>query len=198
MPRGTDRYDEARHQGRLWVPGGVGGIGRISEVYGYDASVGKAFWESPLNRSVAGRHYVEGTGSRQFNRTVMKIDGMTNGGGYTVKFTVISDIIGSVAFVRVGVQSDGGGTGAVYNSGNVGLGSVSTTFTASATTHYFTLFSNTASANIITFENVSIWLTSASTRDQQLVEGYFNWTIGSHRGLAASHPFKNRPPLIGD
>lgn len=35
MPRGTDRYDEARHQGRLWTPALLRGVGKLAMWWDY-------------------------------------------------------------------------------------------------------------------------------------------------------------------
>jgi hypothetical protein len=37
-----------------------------------------------------------------------------------------------------------------------------------------------------------------TVRDRTLVDGYLAWKWGHVSNLAASHPYKNRPPLIGD
>ncbi len=196
MPRGISRYDEAQFQQRLFVPNGVGGVGRIDSIYAGDATFPKTFGNNPLNRSVAGRHYVESTSGQQFNRTVIAIVGLTNGVSYNLKFTIATGTA-SAGFVRVGTDSGGGGTGVVYSSGAISPGTVSTTFTTATTAYFLSLFSN-QTTGIMTFEGVSVCLTSGSAREQSLLEGYFNWQLGGWNGLAGTHQFKNRPPLIGD
>jgi hypothetical protein len=37
-----------------------------------------------------------------------------------------------------------------------------------------------------------------STADRERLEGYLAWKWGLVANLRAAHPFKNRPPLIGD
>jgi hypothetical protein len=39
---------------------------------------------------------------------------------------------------------------------------------------------------------------AASERQRQQIDGYLAWKWGIRGTLAASHPFRNRPPLIGD
>jgi hypothetical protein len=40
--------------------------------------------------------------------------------------------------------------------------------------------------------------TALSTADRERLEGYLAWKWGLVANLPAAHPFKNRPPLIGD
>jgi hypothetical protein len=39
---------------------------------------------------------------------------------------------------------------------------------------------------------------TTTLREQQLLEGYLAWNWELHGNILSSHPFKNRPPLIGD
>jgi hypothetical protein len=41
-------------------------------------------------------------------------------------------------------------------------------------------------------------LETTDDRRRQTVEGYLAWKWGLVANLPAAHPFKNRPPLIGD
>lgn len=44
----------------------------------------------------------------------------------------------------------------------------------------------------------AICIPSNSTRQRQIAEGAILWRVGLQKLLSASHPFRNRPPLIGD
>ena len=43
-----------------------------------------------------------------------------------------------------------------------------------------------------------IGISDATTQKRLTVEGYLAWKWGLVASLSASHPFRNRPPLIGD
>jgi hypothetical protein len=52
------------------------------------------------------------------------------------------------------------------------------------------LFGNVAETGILPF--------AVTLKEEQQLAGYFMWKWGLVANLPAEHPFKNRPPLIGD
>ncbi len=48
------------------------------------------------------------------------------------------------------------------------------------------------------YAEIILYATAHSTRERQLHEGYLAWKSNSAPDLPASHPFANRPPLLGD
>lgn len=195
MPRGVDLNDQARLARRLLVPNGVGGIGKISDAYGLYYNGAAEVRESTYGQ-VGGR--IVTYGRLDYPASVAKIEGLTAGADYTVsaRFVGGSDTKG---YVRIGVLADGGGAGAPYDSGPLSFGTAGGTFTAPAGgIVYFSLHYNDVAGGVAEYDNLSLRLTSASLRDRQIAEGYLNWVFGGWSGLAASHPFRNRAPLIGD
>jgi hypothetical protein len=45
---------------------------------------------------------------------------------------------------------------------------------------------------------VVITLFVPTLRDRRTIEGYLAWKWGLDANLPADHPYRNRPPLIGD
>ena|SRR5687767_3179367 len=195
MPRGVNHIDEARHQGRLWTPT-VPSVGlRLTDFYAVGFSGSSVRTTLSPNVVVSPDVLCVEAWTFQFPSAVFRFDNATSGATYALSFTV-SVVSTNNAYVRVTTSATGASDG-TYNSGDIGVGAVDTTFTAPAATFYVHLFRNSANG-YVHYGRLSIALNSASQRDKDRMAGYMAHAYGLKRGLAASHPSKNRPPLIGD
>ena len=258
MPRGTDRYDEARLQGRLWTPDVLRGSGALE--FWVDASdlstISTATGVSQLrDKSGKGRHWAQATGASQptlgsingrpalahttshwmastwtlseplslfvvYQQTsAASVTNMLKGSdtaGYTAGFIFqprttapsacagyfisSSQVVGTLnaagsnylQFVGAngasGVYSQNGATRATM-AGSPGTGSIAAG-----------LSTNSIGGNVWSGIVGEIIVTAGivSVPNQQKLEGSSAWKWGLIDNLPASHPYKNRPPLIGD
>lgn len=266
MPRGVDRYDEARLQGRLWTPRSLGGgtlkVWTDAQDGPFGYATGVSQW---TDKSGSGNHLVQATGAAQMtlNRSYMNgRPALVNSGvqflGHS-SITVIAPYFVLLAFSTFSIQSSyariwnagllsdtlgffgmldgqpstfvGNGTTwndfaantpaknitagtihvmAMHNMGAGGLQSylnglkldakVGSTTTATG----FGLGAPYGGASTTTqefvggFHELLFWGSSPTQREIDLMIGATHWKWGAVGNLDASHPYKNRPPLVGD
>lgn len=209
MPRGTSRYDEARLQGRLWAPSGGSAVGfdpprdllaayfnGTSSVKGNLTSLARIATASSA-RAQRLRVFVTLAAGIKYAVAVIPLRNLTLGESYDVSLNVV-EVSTNAAYARVCTDDQGQNIGSVYNSGDVGVGALSTTFLPAVATYYLALFYDTELADgYADFANIRVCKTSASTTQKNVSDGFWNHWLGIAGGLDATHPYRNAPPLIG-
>ncbi len=265
MPRGTNRYDEARHQGRLWSPidwrgSTLRGWFDADDLGTLTGASGKCSqWN---DKSGLGNDLTQGTSGNQpsivqtgsnkaflrfvsANSTFMRkttLTGWTAPAPSSIFIALKMNSSGNFGFVDLSANtatnngclfffepsllqcriatSGGAGTSAtiafsdtsswhvvgcnntvtdenVVLDGVVGTSNATGSFATPANMNVGSLFSNVYYSDA-DFGEIVITNSFLSTRERNLVEGYLAWKWGTVANLVASHPFRNRPPLIGD
>jgi hypothetical protein len=259
MPRGTDRYDEARIQGRLWTPIHLRAVGKLARWYsvpdgavvdgsgnvqtlkdlsgnGLDATQATA-GSRPEYEPISLGHINRKPGTltsadKSLSMTAVAYNG-TNGlswafvasqnaagtgtsncivgggtGGLEVRLNYTSpgwDVIRQAQLRLILMTAPAPNTLSVLGcdlATNSTIGWVDGTSSSNATNPALSNGGNLLlSAGGTEFLRGRFQEAIASelkwtTRERYLVDGYLAWKYGTN--LAAAHPFKNRPPLIGD
>ncbi|MBA3243245.1 MAG: hypothetical protein H0T60_18650 [Acidobacteria bacterium] len=268
MPRGVDRYDEARQQGRLWTPTALPAselklwvdvddrgtitassdlVSQLNDKSGNGSNLTEAT-NKPLlqmepqtgkfglylgNGAVAkflsgtwsistttfyaacactmetgtvnnGRLFSIGTtGSTNDYDVASKMAVLTrNGTGNTLRATRASASFGGPASVTLsrpfiqGMALDGS-NGIYYINGTAGTSGASTGTLSTANIRIGKSIDFTEYWRGYLFELVAT-VSVPSIQLRTRIDGYLAWKWGTVKDLAAAHPFKNRPPLMGD
>jgi hypothetical protein len=262
MPRGTDRYDEARLQGRLWTPAIWRGTSKLARWYDCgDFSVTVSGTEITVFRDKSGnalnaansagatRYPVwSATGWKTPTRTMPSA--LYDASNDRADFTAVSYAAGASGYAAVEritgaairylwsgitgageLRFDGTGKLQLVRSGQLDIHLYSTAASVGmhivgieATTNFSRLWMDglpeTQTAVNPGFNGwggvLGIYGTGGNLAlggampevilsavrntdlDSYLVQGYLAWKWGLVDNLSPAHPYKNRPPLIGD
>lgn len=258
MPRGTDRWDEAIRQGRLWTPTQLrpenvlrwwdaGDIQTISAASGLAtqvrdksgranhlaASGTEATWSAstwngqrPALTTAGSKFYTIGTSLAYAGATGRTIFAAIQQNGTASVRTIMGGIAGSIQFrleaahqvrlvrtSQLGIFTSSIALATGYHVVGVQVATSLSNIITNGT------FETNATDGAYTVNNIEVLRSAAApgtedflgvcgeiidldgvltTRPRQLVEGYMAWKWDTVSRLPASHPFKNRPPLIGD
>ena len=261
MPRGTDRYDEARLQGRLWTPKVWRGDLKLVAWWDFSNENGGLTIATGLSNAVdlsgRGNTLTQATGTSQPAYSPTGWTGGAKGaitpdGGDTLIFTnglLYNSTTGLSAAViaynnasgtrTIFSRPSGPGTGMLRFTGTtvelvrnfqaallatatgscpIGVRIVGCDFQSNSCVAWIDGVSTSNSTDPGFSTNIECFfidnganpfsggpvgealfgLSRWTVRDRTLVDGYLAWKWRQVSNLVASHPFKNRPPLIGD
>jgi hypothetical protein len=259
VPRGTDRYDEARVQGRLWTPKVWKGDAKLVAWYDFSNENGGLTYATGVSDAVdlsgKGNNATQPVGSAQapWSPNVLNskgailpndIDGynLTNALTYNATNGLSAACIcynnGSGVRVIFSHAASTGSPNIRFNGDQfelvrnfqasllltaagtcpTGVRIVGCDFQSNSCVAWIdgTSYSNSTDpgfgstlAHLFNDNGTSFWVGDPfgeiligqsrwTVRDRSLVDGYLAWKWGNVSNLVASHPFKNRPPLIGD
>lgn len=255
MPRGTDRYDEAARQGRLWTPNELRGAGKLARWYkaievDCDGSAGISPFRdlsgrgSNATQATAGSRPVFTVGSYRrpyalyaTTERYNSFSSVTYGGANGVSWAGVAFWSTSNSNTIIGGSGSGQLQLRFESTGQVGLLRRAQANLATSTASLAVNTLGIVGCDVSTSSS-AVWLNGVATAtatdpgvsdggsnigtgsgseflrggvfevlcsekrwgqlERFLVDGYLAWQNYLVGSLPSSHPFKNRPPLIGD
>jgi hypothetical protein len=240
MPRGTDRYDEALLQGRLWTPRGRSNLLLRSEELAttwtvFRSSISSNAVPSPDGFPTADKIREDGGGGSHgifqimapgaiavvyschfaaAERTWCILQTNATGAYRRAWFDLANGVVGTAeAGLTSSILNLGRGwfrCSVALTSGAGGKEWYCQPTTANSTEAYVSTANSGVYAWGVQVEPGTVtkgYIRTAGAASTDIagdtnpnkVDGVFAWQCaGSNNGLPASHPYKNRPPLIGD